>query len=806
MIRRSFNQDWAVAPHQSSFAASRGLPNDATVVTLPHDALRDCSRTPDTPNGSHTGYYPGGHFIYTKSFDVPQEWAEKVVVLEFEGAYRDAMVYLNGDFVGQRPNGYAAFALELSPYLNHGGANTVSVEVRTHEDSRWYTGCGLYRNAWLIVSDPVHIGMDGVRVTTPDVDDELARVHVSVEVKNESRRTRTVRVLTTVTGPDGEAVGSGSAPLTILAGNSAVVGLPHYIREPKLWDVDQPHLYQVHTRLEFEDAVLDEDTTNFGIRTLRLDPVHGLRLNGRTIKLRGGCIHHDNGPLGSAAYPRAEERKVEILKEAGFNAVRSAHSNISRAFLDAADRHGLLVWDETFDVWTKGKTSFDYALDFPEWWERDIESMVTKDFNHPSVIMYSIGNEIFEVGSPIGSTWGRALADKVRALDGTRIITNAVNGMIAVIDVFGAEGGEDAVNVNDFMGSMAETMNELGASQLVSDRTEEAFSQLDVAGINYAEARYEVDAKHFPNRISVGSESFPGALDRIWPLVQEHPTVLGDFAWTAWDYLGEASLGRAAYTGAPDAPTGMSSPFPWLLAQSGTVDILGSRRPISYWRETVWGLRDVPYIAVHRPQFHGRELTVGGWSWDDVLSSWSWNAEEGSPILVDVYSDADEIELLINGRTFGRSQVGAKKACIARFDTAYRAGELTAIAYVKGVETGRTTLASASSNISLCAVADRSDLRADGMDLAYIEVTVSDSEGVLANDEIVTVRAEIEGPAELAGFASARPDPAEQFNAFKQTSFDGRLLAIIRPTAVGPIRVSFTATGHPSAVVTLQAQ
>lgn len=809
MLKTPFNHGWTVSPTTSPFAAIGGAAAAPLEVVLPHDGLRDQPRSEASPNGAHTGYYPSTHLAYRKEFDVPLEWRDKVVQLNIEGAYRNATVFINGDYAGQRPSGYAEFTVDLTPFLRHGARNTIAVEVRTHEDSRWYTGAGLYRDVWLVVADPVHIPLDGVQITTPTVEPDLATVIAAVDVVNGSRLTRTVLVDSELRDGAGTVVSSGSAPLTLLPNTTGRVRIRHYVREPALWNLDDPQLHSAHTVLRDDGTALDESSAHFGIRSLTVDPVNGLRINQQAVKLRGGCIHHDNGILGSATHARAEERRVELLKAAGYNAVRSSHNTLSRAFLDACDRNGMLVMDEIADVWTKGKTSFDYSLDFPAWWERDIEAMVAKDFNHPSVIMYSIGNEIFETGSAIGSTWGRALAEKVRALDDTRLVTNAINGMVAVLDVLaeqfsGGDAGE--VDVNAFMASMDTLMNDLGSSDLVLDRTEEASSQLDVVGINYSEARYAVEAERRPNRILVGSETFIGSLDRIWPLVEQYPTVIGDFAWTAWDYLGEAGLGRAVYADDPDQPHGSTSPYPWLLAQSGAIDILGHRRPSSYWQETIWGLRGQPYIAVHRPEHHGRRIVVGGWAWDDAVSSWSWDVPDGSPVTVDVYSDADEVELLLDGSRIDRVQVGQHKTAIARFETTYRRGELRAVAYRGGEQVGEHRLCTRSEELRLTVAADRSELRADGTDLAYLLLDVTDDQGILATDVTAPITVTVEGPAVLAGLGSADPKQTEGFGDATHTTYDGRALAIIRPTGPGAVTVTVQSPELPDRVVTLTAR
>jgi beta-galactosidase len=810
MIREPFNDNWTVGPKKSAFEALMPGAGQPLAVRLPHDSMRDLQRSSTAENGAHTGYYPGSHVSYEKSFDVPSDWRERSVTLEFEGIYRDAVIYINNDFVAQRPNGYSTFSVQIDPYLAFGASNTIKVEARQHEDSRWYSGTGIYRDTWLMVSDPVHVAPNGVKITTPEVDSELAVVIAEVTVVNQSRHTRTVRVRTDATErdqPASDVVASALAPLTLLPGESATAHLRLYVSSPKLWSVDHPNLYTLRTTVTENDSQLDEDVATFGIRTIQLDPTRGLRINGEPVKLRGGCVHHDNGPLGTAAIARAEERRVEILKEAGYNAIRSAHNPLSRSFIEACDRIGMLVIDELTDVWTEGKTSYDYSLSFPEWWERDVEAMVAKDFNHPSVIMYSIGNEIFEVGRPLGSRWGRELAKKVRELDSTRLVTNAINGLVAAGDLLQASAGDsdEPTDINSMIAALGELMNNFGASDPVSDRTEEAHSQLDASGINYSEARYAVDAEKNPNRVEYGSETFPGALDRLWALVEQYPHVIGDFAWTAWDYMGEAGVGRAVYADDPIQNTGITAPYPFLTADCGTIDITGVRRPISYWRETVWGLRVEPYIAVHRPQSYGRSLSVGPWAWDDVANTWSWDVDDASPVVIDVYSNADEIKLLLDGEAIGTAEVGTEKAFIARFETKYRPGELTAVAFRDGTEVARTSLTSASGSVALSASADRSEIRADASDLAFIEISMRDTTGVLAPDAIAEVSVSVDGPAELVAFATAHPNPEQGFNGSSLSTYNGRALAILRPTGPGRITLTARAQGQTDTVVEVVA-
>jgi len=777
-------------------------------VTLPYDIVRDLPRSADSAQGSHNGYFPGGHFEYAKTFDVPDEYRDKVVTIEFEGVYRDAMVFINGEFAGQRPNGYAGFTVAADPYLTYGQPNSITVEARSHRDTRWYTGAGIYRDVHLIVADPVHVTLDGVRVTTADIDADRAVVAVATTVQNETRHTRTVRVDTRVLDPHGAVVASGSAPVTLLPGAVAVSRVRLAVTSPALWSPDAPARYEVDTAVVDGAEVLDRETSRFGIRRLQLDPVHGLRINGRPVNLRGACIHHDNGPLGAATIARAEHRRVEILKAAGFNAIRSAHNPVSRALLDACDRVGMLVMDELTDVWTEAKAPFDYTLSFPQWWERDVEAMVAKDFNHPSVIMYSIGNEIFETGTPIGSTWGRALAEKLRSLDDTRFVTNGINGTLAVMDRTASTGevGEH-VDVNTMIANMGAMFGRISASDQVTEATEESAAVLDVVGFNYGDSRYEPDAIRFPNRVIVGSETFAGHVGELWRLVRANPHVIGDFTWTGWDYLGEAGIGRVDYTDDEDyVATGVEAGYPWLIAWCGDIDITGHRRPISYYREIVYGLRDTPYIAVHRPQFHGRPTAQTPWSWTDSVSSWSWDVPVGAPATVDVYSNAEEVELVLNGRSIDRVRVGTETAFLARFETTYEPGELVAVSYLAGREQARAVLRTADDAVRLVATCDRDAIDADDTDLAYVTVALRDDDGTLATHRDRPVTVQVSGPGVLAGLGSARPRTQEPFGGSRCTTFDGRALAIVRPTGPGEITVHVDADGCEPVTSTILAR
>ncbi|WP_194410442.1 glycoside hydrolase family 2 TIM barrel-domain containing protein [Microbacterium cremeum] len=806
MIRAPFLDGWTVGPKLGAFEAP--TPESAPKpVRLPHDAVRDLARSADSDQGVHTGYVPGGVFEYAKTFDVPEEWRDKTVRLEFEGVYRDAVVFVGGDAVVHEPNGYNAFEAVLDPYLRYGEPNRITVEARAHRDSRWYSGAGIYRPVHLVVADPVHIPLDGTRVTTPDIDADRAVVRVATTVRNGSRHTRTLRLDWVVEGPDGSEVAAGTSPVTVLPGSDAVARLRLAVGDPALWSDATPSLYRVQTTLADDGGhAIDTDAVAFGIRRLQVDARRGLRINGETVKLRGACVHHDSGPLGAATFADAEDRRVRLLKAAGFNALRSAHNPMSRAMLDACDRHGMLVMDELTDTWTRSKVAFDAAPGFAARWRHDVEAMVAKDFNHPSVIMYSIGNEILELATPAGSAWSRRLAEAVRERDDTRFVTNGINGIIANLDrMREADTGEGAdaagSDPNTMMAAMGDVMARANASELVTTSTEESAAVLDIVGFNYAESRYELDRELFPDRVIVGSETFPSRIEKLWALVESLSHVIGDFTWTGWDYLGEAGIGRVDH---PDEegyqPTGTAGPYPHLLAGCGDIDITGHRRPVSYYREIVFGLRTEPYLAVHPPQHHGRPTATTPWSWDDSVSSWTWDAEPGAPVTVDVYAAAEEVELRLDDRVIGVAAVGAEKEFRARFETRYHPGELVAVARSGGREIGRTALRTAG-RLGLTAIAEEPEIAEDG--LGFVGIALTDADGIVPGDADRLVTVTVEGDAELAGLGTGRIRTEESFAGPAVTTFGGRALAIVRPTGPGAATVTIASDGLATAVTRL---
>ncbi|MEW9548451.1 glycoside hydrolase family 2 TIM barrel-domain containing protein [Nonomuraea sp. NPDC050783] len=791
MQRLPFNDGWQFRQKVNPFDELSGAVPPYVDVYVPHDAMIERERDPQGDRAA--AYFPGGTYEYRKTFTPPE--GERIV-LEFEGVYRDAAVFINGAFAGHRPYGYSLFTIDADEFLRPGEENVIRVECRNGQDSRWYTGAGIYRDVWLHVGPPIHIPPHGLRASAPDIDEAGAVVEVAVQVANATNRRATVDVAVSVADPSGAEVVSGTVPVTVPPHGSSLSRQRLYVRTPELWSAENPALYTAVARIEG-----DSTTTTFGIRKLQVDPVNGLRVNGETVKLRGACIHHDNGILGAATIPEAEERRVRLLKQAGFNAIRSAHNPISVALLEACDRLGMYVIDETFDMWAAPKMDHDYSLVFPEWWERDVEVLVAKDYNHPSVLMYSIGNEVTETGSPAGGLIGRALAEKVRALDPTRFVTNAINGLLAVMDdakAIAAQRGtdaDDATGINTLMAGPLDIMNEISASPLVTEKTAESFGLLDIAGMNYVDSRYVLDKELFPNRVIVGTETFPTNIDRTWALVAEHAHVIGDFTWTGFDYLGEVGLGRAQYLAEGEEPS--HAPYPWIAGWCGDLDLIGERRPASYYREIVFGLRREPYLAVRRPIKDGKVLSAGPWAWSDSIGSWTWPGQEGRTLAVEVYSDADEVELSQNGKVVGSAAAGRANRYTAVFDVPFEPGTLTATAIREGVRAETFSLTTATGQPRLAVTVEDMALH------LFARIAIVDPSGAVFTGADRDVQVEIAGPAELVALGSGNPAPHQTYKSARHETFDGRALAIVRRTGLETVAIRVTAEGCEPAEVRL---
>ena len=824
MISRNFNDAWCFC---------YGAPNnwDTLVedmpkgyVVLPHDAMILEHRTPDTANASHTGYYPGNVYTYTKSFEVPVDWKEKEVFLEFDGVYNNAMVYINDDLAVQRPYGYSQFSVRTNDFLKYGQMNEIKVIANTgmEKNSRWYTGGGIYRNVKLYVANPLHVGLKGLRITTPEIDSDYAQVMVDVSIKNADRNRQTATVVFEIVDTEGQVVNCEKVKCTAYADETVHLRRRLDINNPKLWSCETPYLYQCILRMEQEGTVVDEAASTFGVRKLQLDVKHGLRINGILTNLRGACIHHDNGVIGAVSLARAEERKIRQLKEVGFNCIRSSHNPASPALLEVCDKYGMLVMDETFDIWTHTKCDNDYANHFTEWWERDIEAMVEKDYNHPCVILYSVGNEIDEAGSSRGAYLNRKLVDKIRSMDDTRYITNGINGMSIIMDQLdeiipqiiekvneqkteedsqGDDAGSNRLNnLISFAGGVTGDM--LFSHPLIGERTEEIYGTMDIAGMNYMTSRYELDHATYPNRIILGTETFPADIARLWSLVKKHLHVIGDMTWTGYDYLGEAGCGIFRYDGSEN----FGAKWPARAAYIGDINLIGNRRPISFFREIVYGLRKEPYIAVERLERYGQEVTKTPWMLYDDIESWTWPGYEGKPAIVRVFSASEEVELFLNGKSFGRKKTAEVADFTAEFEINYEPGNLLVVGFTNNLEDGRMELKSASDHLQLHAEVDRAAIAADGADLSYVTISLVDEAGIINPAVTRAITVSVEGAGALQGYGSANPESEGNYFDTTWDTFEGRVLAVIRSTNTpGEILVRISSEGLKGIEVKIQS-
>ncbi len=788
MERINLDRQWNF---QLSGTPQNPWPESRTVVVdLPHDFSIIQKRDPNTPSGANTGFFPGGIGKYEKTLFVPEDWKGKKVFLEFEGAYMNTTVRFNSQIVTHHPYGYTSFHCDLTPYLIYGKDNLIQVTVNNSAlpNSRWYSGSGIYRHVWLLVGESVHISPWGVYVTTPEVSLKASTVSVKTTVENSEAEPADIAVRSIIIDADGRKVASDEVNLKIDPAGKIEAAQILTVSPAKLWSIENPYLYSLLSIVLRNGIVIDSVETRFGIRSISVDAQEGFKLNGVPIKLKGGCVHHDCGLLGAAAYDRAEERKIELLKASGYNAIRCAHNPPSPAFLDACDRLGMLVMDEAFDCWREEKTSNGYSDFFEEYWEKDLASMVLRDRNHPSVIMWSTGNEIPERdGRSDGYNYARKLADFVRSLDPTRPVTNAL------CNVFSNEPLVNAVSLGKY--DLPEDFDNWG------ELTRKFAEPLDVVGYNYLLDRYESDGKKFPNRIICGTETFPKEIFDFWETVERLPYVIGDFVWTSLDYLGEAGIGRVRYKG----ETGHTAEYPWHHAYCGDIDICGFKRPQSYYRDCVWGVSKAPYIAVYKPENYGKPHVVSLWGWPDVESSWTWPGFEGKLTGIEVYCSDDEVELILNGKSLGRKPAGKANRYKAFFETPYVPGELVAIGFCDGREVSRTTLKTAGAPASIRLTPDRAMLKAKFGDLSYVTVEVLDKEGNVVHNADTNIFFTVCGVGTLLAVGSGNPITREMYIGNQRRVYYGKAMAVVRANGdPGEITLTASADGIPPASVIIK--
>ncbi len=789
------------------------------VVDLPHDGMIGTPVTPDAPAGSDMGYFTGGLSSYTKYVMIPGEWENSCVGLQIDGAMMNAAVEVNGCKAAMQHYGYAPFYVDLTNLVEFGAENRITVNVNTsmQPNSRWYTGSGLYRGVRMLHGPKLHLAPDGIFALTREVSDGVAYLEVRAELRNSGVQNRLAEAEAILTDEKtGKQVAGAKQTIQVGPCSCETAIIRFAVDNPLLWDAENPNLYRVSVRVRdlgqfrthFEadpEPAVDEGSVLFGIRTITADAHRGLRINGKQVKLKGGCLHHDNGLLGSVSLYESEARKVRKLKSVGFNAIRTAHNPPSAALIEACDRLGMYVFDEAFDAWGIAKRGGDYSQFFPECWEKDLTAFVRRDRSHPSVILWSTGNEIPERGGlNNGYWWAARLAETIRGLDGTRPVSNGICSFWSGLDDKLAKGQNQAQNAGSENGLLWEK------------GTEPFAAPLDVVGYNYMEDLYERDHQLYPERVILGSENFPKEIGFRWPLVEKLPYVIGEFTWTAWDYLGEAGIGKAVML-SPDDPLlekgpwalmpQTSSPFPWRTANDADFDITGGLRPQGAYRSVIWGNPET-FLFSRRPADFGKQELISPWGFPGLLSSWNYSGSEEKPVGLVVFSGAQEVELFLNGQSVGRKPVirdGQLPRSVC-FEAVYRPGKVEAVSYTDGREISRAALETTGAPAKLRLTPEKTEMAADGHDLIYVSAEITDAEDRVVPDAAVSLSAEVSGRGWLAGFGSANPVTAENYTECRAVSWCGRAQAVIRAGYdAGDVMLSVSADGLTSESLTLKA-
>lgn len=783
------------------------LEDDWRDVRLPHDFMLGLDTKPDAPAGPASGFYPGAAGTYERTLGIPAQWEGETILLRFDGVYRNAAVSLNGSRLAFHPYGYSPFTVDLTPQVRFGQPNRLEVTVDTtaQPSCRWYSGAGIYRSVELLHGAAQRIAPWGFSLRTEALVDGDALVLAEVTVQNDENRARPCRVTVTLSGPDGEEA-SAFTSLWLAPQAASTARVRVNVPQARLWSPDAPALYTARAAIDC-GGVTDGEETAFGVRTVTVDAAHGLRVNGVETKLRGGCMHHVTGITGAASFPEQDRRMLLRHKQAGYNAVRCAHNPPSSHFLDLCDELGILVIDEAFDGWAAPKQSQDYHTTFADWWQRDLDAMILRDRNHPSVILWSTGNEVYErAGCGDGFAWAQRLAAEVRRLDPSRPVINALcslwNGLSDEDNEAAAEERrrrlEEGGTLQNFDGEYT--------ARIWADRTEPFAAPLDVVGYNYMEDRYEPDHERFPDRVICGTESVPFAIDKIWAIVKRCPHVIGDFTWTSADYLGEAGIGCCFYHAPDDDSTAefhLARPFPWRAANDADWDLCGFERPQLAYRRIVWG-SDETFLAVRDPAHFGMREDMSFWGWPIVSDRWTWPGMEGRPVAVDVYSPGEEVELFLNGRSLGRSPAGEANRFTARFTAPYEPGVLEAVSYRGGAELSRARVETAGAPARLVLLPEQDRLVPDG--LLFVAVEVQDAEGRRVPWAEPLLTASAEGDASLLSFGSAQPLAVDNYTVGSFHAWEGRALAVLRAAPeAGQAVLRVSCEGLPEAAISLRS-
>ena len=737
-------------------------------VDLPHDWAIAYAPNPATgASGTDGGWYPGGKGEYRKTFVTPKG---EVVKLHFEGVYQKATVMINGQKAGQHAYGYTPFVIDITPYLYRDKRlNEVLVKVDNSEqpNCRWYTGSGIYRHVWLETMHALHIADNGVFVTTPEVSSDRAVVQVETTVENESDQDRNALV----------AIGVGQMMVSVPAHQSKTVSTLFVVKNPHLWSPDDPYCYELKAELKEGGEIIDRKIVNYGIRSFSYNAEKGFVLNGKPLLINGACVHHDDGVLGAMAFDAAEIRKVKQMKEAGFNLIRTSHNPTTRAFLDACDSIGMLVIGEAFDGWRTAKKPYDYSTLIDSCYREDIRAMVERDRNHPSIICWSIGNEVIERKDIRVVHTAKMLKQAILDYDKTRPVTEALCAWDSDWEIYDPH-----------------------------------FDVLDIGGYNYMIFKHASDHQRNPKRVMWQTESYPRDAFKNWKLVCDYPYIIGDIVWTGLDYLGESGIGRNYYDGETPGEHWRDGGVPdWHGAYCGDVDITGWRKPISHYRQMLWrsekgivnseNFASPLYMAVKEPDGYRGKINMTAWSVWPTWESWNWQGWEGKPVEVEVYTKVPEVTLYLNDKEIGRKKVDCSTEFKAVFSVPYEPGTLRAEAGGKSV-----TLSTAGEPARLRLTTDKPALKADGQDLVYITVEVVDAQGRVCPDAAIPCEAFVQGQGRLMAFATADLKDREPKTSSHVTTWKGRALIVVRSSKnKGKATVSIKST-LPTANLTIKSK
>ena len=799
MKRWSFHEGWS-CKHLGE--EGKGLP-----VRIPDDAMLREKRSADAEGGLNVGWFEGFDYLYTKIFTILPEGMKLHHVLEFEGVYRKAEVWLNGKKAAFRPYGYTNFYVDCDSFLQ-AGENTIEVIARNADqpNSRWYSGAGIYRPVQLWTGPSEHIELNGVKIRTVSAEPAVIEVTVrtsaagavSVEILDGSRviaSAKGVASAESVASAQGVAAGKDTAS-TQSCESVFVMEIP----DARLWEPENAYLYTC--RVSFGEDVSEE---RFGIRTLRWG-TEGFLINGKRVILRGACVHHDNGLLGAVCDPDALERRIRILKENGYNALRSAHNPCSKAALEICDRLGVLVMDEYIDQWYIHKTHHDYVEFFNDWWKQDLADLADKDYNHPCVVLYSTGNEVAETAQKKGIALTKEMTEYLHGLDPSRPVTCGINLFFNFLNSIGfgqysdekaakeaernarakAEGKKTKERAtgskffNDLAGLLGANFMKTGATLYGSDvTTREAFANMDIAGYNYGEKRYRKDLRKYPERLILGSETFCFDAYKFWELAKKEPRLIGDFVWAGTDYLGEAAIGTWEYG---DYAKNFDAGHGWISSGSGRIDLTGKPLGEAYYTRVALEREKGPYLAV-RPLCHTGRHTPSAWKMTNAMPSWSWRGFEGKEAYVEVYARAARVELLLNGTLVGEKSV--RNDCVYTFKVPYQNGTLEAVSYEEGgQEIGRCRLISAGEETYLTAEPEEAWVRPGH--LSFIRLRFTDEQGITKPAERGLIDVEVEN-GELVGLGSACPFYELSYLGSRCDTYYGEALAIVRAGAQGTV-------------------